>query len=107
MLLSEDEDGDAVLVHVMAMNEPPVIPCRACGKPASKVAAGYYYVGDGALCDACAKTNRNEYEDSFLPIVNSPRVGVCGYTGGQDYVYWDEDEDEEYEDEEDEEDAEN
>jgi hypothetical protein len=89
----------------MARNEPPVIPCRACGKPATKVAAGYYYVGDGALCDACAKTNRNEYEDSFLPIVNSPRVGVCGYTGDQEYVYWDEDEDEEYEDEEDEEDT--
>ena len=45
-------------------------------------------------------------KNSFLPIVNSPRVGVCGYTGGQDFVYWDEEEDEEYEDEEDEEDAE-
>ena len=105
-VMPEDEDRDAMLVQVMARNEPPVIPCRACGKPATKVAAGYYYVGDGALCDACAKTNRNEYEDSFLPIVNSPRVGVCGYTGDQEYVYWDEDEDEEYEDEEDEEDAE-
>jgi len=106
-VLPEDEDGDAVLVQVMARNEPPIIPCRACGKPATKVATGYYYVGDGALCDACAKTNRNEYEDSFLPIVNSPRVGVCGYTGGQDYMYWDEDEEyEEDEDEEDEEDAE-
>ena len=104
-VMPEDEDGDAVLVQVMARNEPPVIPCRVCGKPATKVAAGYYYVGDGALCNTCAKTNRNEYEDSFLPIVNSPRVGVCGYTGEQDYVYWDEDEDEEYEDEEDEEDT--
>lgn len=102
-IMPKDEDGDAVLVQVMARNEPPVIPCRTCGKPATKVAAGYYYVGDGALCDACAKTNRSEYEDSFLPIVNSPRVGVCGYTGDQEYVYWDEDEDdEEYEDEEEE-----
>src|SRR5205085_513797 len=103
-VVAEDEDGDPIAVEVMARNEPPVIPCRVCGKPATKVAAGYYYVGDGALCDDCAKTNRNEYEDAFLPIVNSPRVGVCGYTGDQEYVYWDEDEDEaDDEDEEDEE----
>jgi hypothetical protein len=35
----------------------------------------------------------------MLPIVNSPRVGVCGYSGGEE-VAWD---GEEYEDEEDEE----
>lgn len=99
-VVAEDEDGDPIAVQVMARNEPPVIPCRVCGKPATKVAAGYYSVGDGALCDICAKSDRNEYEDSFLPIVNSPRVGVCGYTGDQEYVNWDEDEDGEYEEDE-------
>ena len=102
-VVAEDEDGDPIAVEVMARNEPPVVACRVCGKPATKVAAGYYYVGDGALCDICAKSDRNEYEDSFLPIVNSPRVGVCGYTGDQEYVNWDEDEDEDGEYEEDEE----
>ena len=101
-VVAEDEDGDPIAVQVMARNEPPVIPCRVCGKPATKVAAGYYYVGDGALCDNCAKSDRDEYEDSFLPIVNSPRVGVCGYTGDQEYVNWDEDEHEEYEEDEEE-----
>lgn len=24
----------------------------------------------------------NSGEDYFLPVVNSPRVGMCGYTGG-------------------------
>lgn len=93
----KDEDGEPLLVDVMARNEPPVIACRVCGKPATKIAAGYFYAQDGALCDTCAKTNRVEYEDMLLPVVNSPRVGVCGYTG--DYEYGDEDEWEEEEDE--------
>jgi|SRR5947209_2239877 len=44
-------------VEILARNLPPVIPCRACGKPATKIAAGYYYAEDGALCDTCAKSN--------------------------------------------------
>ncbi len=103
-----DEDGDPLAVFVMARNEPPIIPCRACGKPATQVFTGYYYVGDGAVCDACRKTEpRGEYEDSTLPIVNSPRVGVCGYTGSDYTPEWGEMDEEEYEeDEEDEEDEE-
>ncbi len=41
------------------------------------------------VCSFC----QGESED-FLPVVNSPRVGVCGYTGE------DEEEDEEWDDEE-------
>jgi hypothetical protein len=48
-------------------------------------------------CDECSKSNLKEYEDMFLPIVNSPRVGMCGYTGGADeeeFDWNDEDENE-------------
>lgn len=99
--VEEDEDGDPVDVTVMARNEPPVIPCRVCGEPATKLFSGYYSVEDGAVCDKHARPKKDEYEDSFLPVVNSPRVGVCGYTG--DYEFgeeWDEDEDEEDEEDE-------
>ncbi|GAC1614362.1 MAG: hypothetical protein NVS4B7_06420 [Ktedonobacteraceae bacterium] len=92
---TKDEDGDPLAVQVIARNQPPVIPCRVCGKPATKVFAGYYYVGDGAVCDKHAKPKRDEYEDSFLPIVDSPRVGVCGYTGEDYDDEWDEEADEE------------
>ena len=99
-----DEDDD---VHVLARNLPPEFKCVRCGKPATKVAAGYDYWGvvEHTYCDACAKKAR---EDGWLPIVNSPRVGVCGYTGedtaGGDDEWdeedeWDEDEDEDEEDE--------
>jgi hypothetical protein len=89
-IVSDENDP----VKVLARNVPPTILCRVCGKPATRVAAGGYYdVETNAYCDTCT----NEDED-FLPVVNSPRVGVCGYTGDQ----WDEDEEEW--DEEDEED---
>ncbi len=48
------------------------------------------------------KTSLKEYEDMFLPIVNSPRVGVCGYTGDADVEELDWDDEEEYESEEEE-----
>jgi hypothetical protein len=95
-----DEDDE---VHVLARNLPPEYQCVHCGKPATKVAAGYdsWGVVEHAYCDACAKKAR---EEGWLPIVNSPRVGVCGYTGEDraGEVEWDEDEDEWDEDEEDE-----
>jgi hypothetical protein len=82
-----DEDDP---VKVMARNVPPTILCRVCGQPATRVAAGGYYdVETNAYCSTCT----GEDED-FLPVVNSPRVGVCGYTG--------EEGDDEEEDEEDE-----
>ena len=81
----------------MARNESPVIACKVCGKPATKVAPGYFYAA-GAYCDACAKED-DEYEvEEMLPLVNSPRAGVCGYTG--DDIDWEEIEDEDEEMEE-------
>jgi hypothetical protein len=34
---------------------------------------------NGWLCDAHAE--KHKHQDMFLPVVNSPRVGQCGYTG--------------------------
>jgi hypothetical protein len=67
-------------IKVLARNEPPVIPCVVCGKPATQVCTQCLYSGSGWLCEECAA--RHDCEDPmFLPVVNSPRVGVCGYTG--------------------------
>ena len=97
MLLDEGHE-----VQVLARNIPPEIKCVLCGKPATRVAAGYDYWGvvEHAYCDDCSKKTR---EDGWLPIVNSPRVGVCAYTG-EDHAYiedeWDEEEELDDEDEE-------
>ncbi len=76
-VIQEGEEDDPVTI--LARNVPPVILCKACGKPATKVAAGYFNVEENAYCNKCAR--RSEDADMMLPVVNSPRVGVCGYTG--------------------------
>ncbi len=76
-VVQEGEEDDSVTI--LARNVPPVILCKVCGKPATKVAGGYYNVEENAYCNKCAR--RSEDADMMLPVVNSPRVGVCGYTG--------------------------
>ncbi len=68
-------------IQVLARNEPPEIICTECGeKEATQVCTMCIYRGQGWLCDECASDHECG-EDYFLPVVNSPRVGMCGYTG--------------------------
>ncbi len=67
-------------ITVLAMNEPPSIPCMSCGKIAAQVCTECLWSGEGWLCDECAAEHECG-EEMLLPVVNSPRVGVCGYTG--------------------------
>jgi predicted RNA-binding Zn-ribbon protein involved in translation (DUF1610 family) len=67
-------------VRILARNEPLVIPCSSCGQVATKVCSQCEWNGEGWLCDECASSHKCG-EEMLLPVVNSPRVGVCGYTG--------------------------
>jgi hypothetical protein len=67
-------------IKVLARNEPPAIPCGRCGKPAAQICMECAYSPEGWLCEECA-TKHGCGEEMQLPVVNSPRVGVCGYTG--------------------------
>jgi len=68
------------LVKILARNEPPPIVCNVCGKMATKVCTQCIYEGHGWLCDQCASEHECGKE-MLLPVVNSPRVGMCGYGG--------------------------
>jgi hypothetical protein len=71
-------------VHVMARNDPPDIKCDHCHeKPARVICTECSWEGTGWLCEDCARTHECG-PDMFLPVVNSPRVGDCGYTGDAD-----------------------
>ncbi len=37
--------------------------------------------GDALFCDAHAEAHEHAAEEVCLPVVNSPRMGVCAYTG--------------------------
>lgn len=68
-------------VQVLARNEPPAIMCEVCGKEtATKVCSDCSWSGEGWLCSACARQHRCG-RDMLSPIANSPRVGVCAYSG--------------------------
>jgi len=67
-------------IQVLARNEPPKILCDHCGKIATQVCTECLWSGEGWLCDECAAEHKCG-EDMLLPVVNSPRVGTCGYTG--------------------------
>jgi len=72
-------------IQIMARNEPPAITCNVCGKVATQVCTQCIYDDKGWLCDKCA-SNHECSEEMLLPVVNSPRVGMCGYTGAPAYL---------------------
>jgi hypothetical protein len=71
-------------VRLLARNEAQLFACAACGAPASELCADECLWEGGpdgaALCKACSSKHEHD-EDMRLPIVNSPRMGVCAYTG--------------------------
>jgi len=77
-----EREGEAQgkAIQVLARNEPPVIPCDVCGKPATEVCAQCVYDEGGWLCEECVKDHECG-EEMMLPVVNSPRVGMCAYAG--------------------------
>jgi len=67
-------------IRLLARNDLPAAACRECGQPSTRICAQCVYDGDAAFCKTCAKKHACG-EDVLLPLVNSPRAGVCGYGG--------------------------
>jgi Plasmid pRiA4b ORF-3-like protein len=85
-VIAEDEvERKGKAIQVLARNILPIIPCDGCGAPATSLCMQCIYEDKGCLCDACARSHECG-EEMLLPLVNSPRAGVCGYTG-QDPAY--------------------
>jgi hypothetical protein len=71
-------------VRLLARDTPPVFECIGCGKTATMLCSECGGVYDGMFfCDDCFEKHRCKYKHG-LPVVNSPRMGMCGYTGKQD-----------------------
>lgn len=76
-------------IALMARNDPLNFPCMECGEPATQWCSACRYEEDldGYLCDKHAESHPHEDYGEPLPLVNSPRVGMCGYTGPADPPY--------------------
>lgn len=74
-------------IELLSRNEPLRIMCTICNtKPATVICPFCLYDEDAFYCDQCAEQHEETCadfeEETALPVVNSPRMGVCGYTGG-------------------------
>jgi hypothetical protein len=68
-------------VNLLARNAPPIIPCEGCRDQPAAYVCMECKIGDGGfLCAGCADRNKCDAE-MRLPVVNSPRTGVCAYAG--------------------------
>ncbi|MBS1251503.1 MAG: hypothetical protein MAG451_00536 [Anaerolineales bacterium] len=76
-------------IALMARNLQPEANCIECGQPASWLCMECLIEENiwGALCNEHAETHPHGSYGPPTPIVNSPRVGMCGYTGPAEPPY--------------------
>jgi hypothetical protein len=74
-------------IVLLSRNEPLEWLCNTCKKePATQICTVHNWDEDSLFCDKCAKKHEGKCEDfkeyAAMPVVNSPRMGVCAYEGG-------------------------
>ena len=74
-------------IILLSRNEPLKIMCSSCKKePAVNICTVCLYEKGAFFCETCSGKHAEVYEDfndyAQMPVVNSPRMGECGYEGG-------------------------
>lgn len=68
-------------VRLLAQNDPLRWSCAECAAAATVICPFCLYEGRCLFCEEHAARHEHVDEEAYLPVVNSPRMGVCGYTG--------------------------
>ncbi|MBE9180432.1 hypothetical protein IQ268_17875 [Oculatella sp. LEGE 06141] len=76
-------------IALMARNNMPEEQCIECGKPATHLCIECMYEDEtwGVLCDEHAETHPHDSYGEPIPLINSPRLGMCGYEGPAEPPY--------------------
>ncbi|HRW06483.1 MAG TPA: hypothetical protein P5121_15370 [Caldilineaceae bacterium] len=76
-------------IYLMARNDPPEAQCMLCDQPAEWLCLECVYEEEasGLLCDEHAEGHPHDNYGEPMPLVNSPRVGMCGYIGPAEPPY--------------------
>lgn len=79
-----DEKG----IYLLGRNMPLEHKCEFCSNKAEVQFIDLNYGAQGFLCNSCEKNMQSEEGEEvyFSNIINSPRVGVCGYDGPADDI---------------------
>ena len=65
-------------IRLIARNNLPEVQCTQCKRAPEVICTACYDL----FCKKCEKSHKScGGEEYMLPVVNSPRMGVCGYTG--------------------------
>jgi hypothetical protein len=69
-------------VRLLSQNEAPVWECEVCGEDASWICTFCMYERQNPFyCELHAEDHDCDEPEMLLPVVNSPRMGMCGYSG--------------------------
>ena len=76
-------------IVLLARNQMPKAVCQECGEPAKWLCIECLYEEDktGHLCDKHADEHPHDNYGEPMPLVNSPRLGMCGYDGPAEPPY--------------------
>ncbi|OLP16393.1 hypothetical protein BST81_21640 [Leptolyngbya sp. 'hensonii'] len=76
-------------IVLMARNSMPEYPCITCGKPATHLCMECLIEDqtEGTLCDEHTQDHPHDDYGEPIPLVNSPRMGMCGYGGPAEPPY--------------------
>jgi pRiA4b ORF-3-like protein len=69
-------------LRLLSFNEAPVWECEVCGEDADWICTFCMYERENPFyCKLHAEDHDCEEPEMLLPVVNSPRMGMCGYEG--------------------------
>jgi hypothetical protein len=76
-------------IFLMARNNPPTETCIECGKPATHLCTECMYEDEtwGTLCDEHTENHPHDNYGEPIELINSPRIGMCGYDGPAEPPY--------------------
>jgi hypothetical protein len=76
-------------IALMARNVAPVVECQECSSTATLLCEECRIEHDqpGTFCEEHGAVHPHEEYGELVPIVNSPRVGMCGYSGPAEPPY--------------------
>ncbi|HET7231108.1 MAG TPA: hypothetical protein VFJ16_13940 [Longimicrobium sp.] len=76
-------------IELMARNHAPAFTCQECGERAVRLCMECVYEENaaGTLCEHHAAQHPHDDYGEPVALVNSPRVGMCGYDGPAEPPY--------------------
>ncbi len=73
-------ETESKTIEILARNNQPDFKCNECKSEATDICVYCKEEGTEFLCKKCGAKHKCE-ETAILPVVNSPRIGMCGFTG--------------------------